>query len=622
MRNLHIFSMLFCMILLSACRKEIENGSPADGSDRSQVGFSLTISSELHDNLQQTRAAGFSEPLNEVKNFNDKDVRDLWVVQTMGGKVVVSKYFTDIQSNVSSDQSAKIVSELMVGDSEIWFIANTGNDKLFLKVSTLNDLKAKTLDVKASDPEGSLAVDGYLRAVGCWKGTITESSNYISASLAPLAAKLTVDYEITGAGDGMGFEEIQLMNVPMNIRYCTTDETNATTDFSTTNYSGFKPDGDTKRKGRLIYYVTENIPGIAGVVNDDPRNKSKYGTGTGAMYLFFQGRSEFKGVSYPFSGNIFPGGNATNDFNVRINHDYHITLRIDVGNGPDNWKEDTRITTDIKLPTDGLEVRYEFSNDNRKELNSLYDADGTTLLPADGKYLRNLAKENSYSTERLTYSDAATTGNYAVQTFEDGTDYMSYSNCSIDTGYGEELTTSSSFTIIYIGGSSEKNGNGWSVYGPTNYGDRKNDPIGEKDGRRWYLVVNHSGLFQYGSHCTMNKTIPDFTYEFKDDPYIIFSADKNTPKEGTDNGGMRDIILNNATAQVVDVPHYKFNSNFYLGCNKWEYSWVTKKGRVYLFLIYNKTLTTEEINQVRLYALYKGYLKNQLPENTTTSLIR
>lgn len=617
MRTIHITTLFFCLLLLCACQNETEI-SATGAKKQTPVHISLSVCSELDGNDSRTRASDMMEPVNSIKNFNDKDIIDLWVVQTIDGKVETKKYFTNIQSKVSDDTSTEILSSLKTGKSEIWFVANTGSSSLFSNVTSLPQLKEMALNVAPSDPEGSLAVNGYLRAVGCWNGEVLGNGlDYIAVSLAPLAAKLTVDYEITGCGDGYGFESMQLMNVPMSMHYCTTTSGTNTENYSTTNYALFDTsNSNAKQKGRLVYYVTENIPGISGGDNTDPRQKSLYGKDTKAMYLYFQGRSLYKGQDIPFNVTLYPGENTTNDFNVKINHNYHISLSIDASNGPNNWSYDSRIDVvkDISLPATGnLEVWYEFSDEDKVGQNSLYDTDGTTLLPADGKYLRNLAGEkNTYSTERLTYG--ISDSRQPEQTYTEGTNYMSYSNCSINTGFGDGKTSSDAFTIIYIGGSGQSNGLGWSVYGPTNYGNRQDDPTGEKDGRRWYLVVNNQKQFQYGSQSTLNTTIPNFNYIFdKDDPYIIFSADKNTPNEGFQQGGTRDILLDNVTAQVLNVDHYPFTSNFYVGCNKWESGWVTQKGRLYLFLIYNKTLSTEEINQIRIYALYKGFLKHQLP---------
>lgn len=609
MKKIYIVALLFCIAFFYSCNEFTDNKA-GDNVNLTQVHFSVGVDSKLHDDMQ-TRASEVVDTVNTVKNFNDQEIKDLWVIQTIDGNVAVAKYFLSINSN-------EITSALEKGNSEIWFIANTGDSNLFSNVKTLEGLKAKVFNITDSDPENGLAVNGCLRAVGCWKGEIKgNNADYISVSLAPLAAKITLDYEIKGAGEGYGFDNILLMNVPKSLRYCTTTSGTSTKNFVTTGYSGFSPKGSNKQKGRLVYFVTENVPDISNVVNDDPRKKNEYGKNTDAMYLSFQGSTTFKGNKIPFSVSIYPGENTTNDFNIKINHNYHVTLSIDASNGPNNWKEDTRITVnDINIPRNGLKVRYEFSSEEKDSLNSMYESDGTTLLPHDGKYLRNLAT-GTYSTDRLTYQDFDKNDKQMPdQTFTEGTNYMSYSNCSINTMYGENLTSSDAFTIIYVGGCGQTNTLGWSIYGPTNYGDQKNDPGGKSDGRRWYLVVSRDNDFQYGSYSNMNIIIKNFKYIFdKDDPYIIFSADRNTPNSGANNGGKRDILIDNITAQTVSVSHFHFASNFYLGCNKWESGWVTKEGRVYLFLIYDRTLSTEEINQIRIYAMYKGFLTHQLPSH-------
>lgn len=610
--KLYIATLVLALFTLCSCQDTTGNTQGND-MNMAKVHLALSINSELHEDTPLTRTA---EASNNAKDFNDKDINNLWVIQAVDGVLKVSKYFSSIQPT-------NIISNLVSGESEIWFIANTGNSTLFSNVNTLEGLKDKALTLGTSDPENSLAVDGCLRAVGCWHGNIEgNGADYISVSLVPLAAKLTIDYEIIGAGDSHGFDNIQLMNVPKSMHYCTTTSGTSTKDYVTTGYTAFAPNTENKQRGRLVYYVTENIPGISDVTNDDPRKKNLYGKDTKAMYLSLQGSVLFKSQEIPFDVSIYPGENNTNDFNVRINHNYHITLCIDATNGPNNWDEDCRITVnDISIPTEWLQVRYEFSDDDKAGLNSMYEPDGTTLLPDNGKYLRNLVKSEDgnyeYSTDRLTYLDFdKNDARLPDQTFTDGTNYMSYSNCSINTMYGNELSSSDAFTIIYVGGCGKTNYNGWSVYGPTNYGNKDVDHDGTIDGRRWYLVVYRNGEFQFGSHSTLNTTIPNFNYIFdENDPYIFFSADKNTPKNTPKTGGTRDILIDNITAKTLDVENYDFASNFYLGCNRWEPGWVTQEGRVYLFLIYNRTLSTEEINQIRVYALYKGFLKHPLSGN-------
>lgn len=600
MKRIHIAAIFIVLLfLLGSCKEGIDNLSLDHNTGQVQVHFALNVTSNLREDSYTTRAV---EASNTAKDFNDKDIKNLWVLQSQNGDIVTKSYYTNISPS-------NILSSLKSGNSEIWFIANTGDESLFSNITTLEELKSQVLNVNTAAPENSLAVDNYLRAVGCWKGDV-KTDNFISVSLVPLAAKLTINYEIIGAGAGYGFENIQLTNVPVSIHYCTTTSGTSTKNYNTTAYADFVPTADCKQKGRLVYYVTENVPDLNGIVNEDPRKKNQFGKNTKAMNLVFQGKFLFQGKEMPFVVELYPGENTTNDFNVKINHNYHISLSIDASKGPNNWEEDCRITVNnIKLPTDGLQVWYEFSDDKKR--NSLYEMDGTTVLPNNGKYLRNLA-DDTYSSERLVYEDSER--KQPEQIYEDGTNYMSYSNCSISSMYGSELTSSLPFTIVYIGGCGKVNSLGWSVYGPTNYGDPNGDPSGKKDGRRWYLVVHNTGVFQYGSQSVLNTTIENFGYIFdENDPYIFFSVDKNTPNEAENTGGTRDILLDNAAAQTLNVGHFEFASNIYLGCNKWEKGWVTQSGRVYLFLIYNKTLSAEEVNQIRAYALYKGFLKHSLP---------
>lgn len=80
------------------------------------------------------------------------------------------------------------------------------------------------MQLSNEDPQASMVgSNNCLRAVGHWEGNVTGENDMISASLSPLAAKITLSLMITGA-EGGGFTDVTLSNVPRQMQYCTTTD--------------------------------------------------------------------------------------------------------------------------------------------------------------------------------------------------------------------------------------------------------------------------------------------------------------------------------------------------------------------------------------------------------------
>lgn len=144
-------------------------------------------------------------------------------------------------------------------------------------------------------------------------------------TLERLCSKLIVEYEID-KGSGFYLQEIRIANIPASTYYHPREQ-HVETKFISTSWSV------SASGGSFTCYIPENKQGRVNSIQV-PEHKNIRNAPLNATYIELTGFYKNKKVTF----RIFPGANATNDFNLSRNHWYRITLRI-----TDVYLEDLRV---------------------------------------------------------------------------------------------------------------------------------------------------------------------------------------------------------------------------------------------------------------------------------------
>lgn len=593
---------------------------------------------------------------------DQESVKNIWVLQFgESGDILNCFYEPDFENN----KTKKVT--LNPEATTIWVVGNTFNSSLFnnTNCATLELFKTQafTLDdniYRESDMWVKNNGTNYLRFSGVWSGE--KNTSLIGVVISPLAARISFSYTLT-ANDPNAYvvlEKIQLVNVPVKCNY--TSSSGETFVQEPTNYQSYTiTESDappTEISGTFAFYIPENKRGVN--ENTKPSEKSAnapnnatYITVTGSYYQLDEIENKFR--SQPISVILYPGGNNYNDYNIELGKNYEVSCNI--GCDYYNWqlKKDSRVNTSVKLPQEGLFVHYEFDPNNHN-INSAYKTDGATMVntwditdsydynsserdlnngywagckPTNGEtlaenvtdtdndglqdgefndltkvFMRNLAKgqgitdfdPTKYDCRDIYNDDYKMRTNNPYLTYTDKDNYMESNALQLNTGWGDNLNPQESeFTIVFIGSL-----NGGSTY----YGNVANGM-----NYRWYLY-RMNGALQYGMAGGNNLEIPNIRVGLDEPVFVIDVCGKDEL-----NTMNRVVYFRNVDVKNVPVPDYEFNRNIHIfghktatqksgNCN----SDTAKEAKLYMFLIYNRALTTEEIDKIKTYATLKNII--------------
>lgn len=542
------------------------------------------------------------------EGIDESQVKNIWVLEfDKDGKCLLNKYIDNV--DISSNNKITIDELVAADDATLWFVANTFDNTLFADANrppTLAAFKERRLGLTANDVESSLFVTNgntkYLRASGSWMGKISSDggvNDFISIALAHLAAKITVSYEVP---NNIKVNRIQINGVPTDMPYATT--TDSKTEHGDiipiTSYATIEnPQGNT-----FTFYVTENI---AGKSNSQSAKEKTGKAPENSMFVQFDcTHTAQDDVETTLIATLYPGENTVDDYNVRINHNYNLHLKLTDNFTLDVCADDSRVSASVDMVTDGLLTWYEFDPDDMKCNSRWYNGAFIPNPSSEGHtggdvVLRNLSPNQGKTADckRVVYNTRIPNGTYS---YTQGNDYLYHHGCGFDLNSHPLIsTTEKPFTILYIGRSIPDDKEWGNVlYGPQNYHPTT------KAGQRWYVFIRDSdNKLMYGTGKKEQQTVASESVYTDNAPITI--VDTNTP-EG--EKFKRSIMVDGVWGQGVTDAHFNFGSTFYLG---WNYNnaanFATKDGKLHLFLIYNRVLTAQEIGQIRAYVQIKGYTK-------------
>lgn len=291
----------------------------------------------------------------EEKRGSDAERRidNIWVFQFKSDtdQLLITPRYYDISSqNASPDEEkGKEVKVLLKPDVEsiVYVIANTGNPTWATADNspTLDSLKRREIPLQnysiPINVDGNLATDGRRIPMEGASGTVTPTANgTIKVKVTRMFAKMEI--EIGYIPETLDITDVKVGNIPYYCRVSSLDLDDQN-DWMPADYPHgtewneyvFKPgkkNGEGKYTGKMVIYIPENLQGRnKNAIPDDAGHKTSQAH-QDALYLnfiadyknLFTGTIEDGGRNYVF----YPGANNYNDYNIKRNNIYRVTLNI------------------------------------------------------------------------------------------------------------------------------------------------------------------------------------------------------------------------------------------------------------------------------------------------------
>lgn len=263
-------------------------------------------------------------------------ISQLWVGQyDASGNRVFSQYISPVTGTTVNLR----LKESGEATHHVWFVANCDD---LGEIATETALKEHVFTY-TSTAEG-LPENRLCGMTGMWSGVIRDNGvESIGVDMTRTVAKISFSYLI--GGDGFSFKpsSVKLKSVPDKIRM--EETTTQLTDVIYGEYTGeSSADGAT-----MHWYLPENRAGVVTGENAATSEKEKTGRGvSNATCIELTGTAVQGGVTYEnVTFRFFPGSTDMNDYNIKRNHYYtmSVTLKgIDV--------TDQRITVGTIPPID------------------------------------------------------------------------------------------------------------------------------------------------------------------------------------------------------------------------------------------------------------------------------
>ena len=352
--------MLSATLLVVGCSKDAGQGvlpdDPASDDGKVEMTFDLAASS---------LSGAASLPASGLTADQESAVNNVWVLQFDNtGKLVLHEFYDQFTSVSATDKKLSVA---LIEDtnSKVYFVANAGADcfTTLAEATTLAAFEKQTLDL--SGWAGSAGTTG-LPMVGVYTGSTTEAPSAVvpltrlvskvvfTCTVALNSTETTLSNGKTLPADVLSLNRVQITNAASKVQYaahelsgtdpvvCPVFPANATNADLADNYLSY--DEDTSVDGQTTFtftwYLPENLKGaVAGLTETTkgPKNAPAgstcieiSGDYTTSTYVPNEDNTDevlattIKDVTYC----IYPGQNATTDFNLIRNYSYTITTTI------------------------------------------------------------------------------------------------------------------------------------------------------------------------------------------------------------------------------------------------------------------------------------------------------
>lgn len=323
-------------IALASCTEDIDSPGSSDTlpGDRAatievplrlHAGAPVLVGKPLVNDIPSRAEgdAGSDETPVDPEKAAEEAIHDIWVFQydQNGNQLIMPRYY-----EVSSTEIKKLNIRLAEGvDSHVYVLANTC-DPEWAKGKDFSTIeKFVGYEYPFTEDNVEMGADEYLFMEGSVKETIRKESDLlpIDIHLTRMMAKISFKYVTAAAAANLVVNRVIINNMPTHMRMEETpSEENYPQgdDFETKSVTL-----DKSLASGMVYtfYMPANRRGTS--TNTDPKYKNN-GAPDKALYVQLFVSSKTNGSNYLYT--IYLGENDYNDFNVRRNHNYNITLNI------------------------------------------------------------------------------------------------------------------------------------------------------------------------------------------------------------------------------------------------------------------------------------------------------
>lgn len=333
----NLLSIIFLAIvaMMSGCTDEdIMQGQGAGDETPSPLQFSVNAFSVKGDD--GTRAAEPS-PNPEPESEEERKIENFWLFQFNpdGTQLAAPKYYT-VPDGKLNDVTANAYNELTKNRKMTIYVVTNVSDETWVSPTgtyTLEEIKAKTLpspypiriiaDQTRTD-KLLIPMSGQVDNV-----TVTDKS-LIVVPVTRMYAKVKI--QVNFGVDGMSVYDVAVSKIPFYCRVAPVGTKDANGEPAAVPIKegidlitrSFKSSDAVN--GWITLYVPENLQGeVEGAEKQytyDPDKKKN----VPEQALYANIRAKYDGMDYDFT--VYPGENSTNNFNVRRNCVYRVTIKI------------------------------------------------------------------------------------------------------------------------------------------------------------------------------------------------------------------------------------------------------------------------------------------------------
>ncbi len=330
--HIAIISAVASMLVAASCSDnnltdtaDAPYAQPGDRAETFEVPLRLhperpaTVGKPLVNDI--TSRAGTDTP-EDPEKAAEEAIHDIWVFQydENNNQLIAPRYY-----EVTSTEIRKLNIRLAEGkDSHVYVLANTG-DPEWAKDKDLSTVeKFVSYEYPFTEENVEMSEDEYLLMEGSVKETIRKETDLlpIDIPLTRMMAKISFKYVTAEDAKGLVVNRVIINNMPENMRM---EETPAEENYPVGDFATRSVTIDKQLASGEVYtfYMPANRRGKTS--NTSPGTKND-GAPENALYVQLFVSSKSNGSNFLYT--IYLGENDYNDFNVRRNHNYNITLNI------------------------------------------------------------------------------------------------------------------------------------------------------------------------------------------------------------------------------------------------------------------------------------------------------
>ena len=335
------FSAVMALSMVSCVESDFDStdvpfGQPGDRAETIEVPLRLhtdkpsVIGKPLVNDVY-SRAEGDEDPADPEKAAEEA-IKNIWVFQydNKGNQLIAPRYY-EVNTTIIKELNIRLAEG---EESRVYVLANT-SDPEWAKDKDLTTVeKFVAYEYPFTEENVEMGKDEYLLMEGNVKETIKKETDLLPVDihLTRMMAKISFKYITADAAKNLIVTRVIIHNMPEKMRM---EETPVEENYPGPNGEDFATRSVTIDKrlasGEVYtFYMPANRRGETD--NTDPSLKNN-GAPDKALYVQLFVTSRTNGSNFLYT--IYLGANDKNDYNVRRNHNYNITLNLKSENRDD-----------------------------------------------------------------------------------------------------------------------------------------------------------------------------------------------------------------------------------------------------------------------------------------------